>query len=135
MCVSPNFFFQDDKPQPAAKSAPLRFSSTTTTPPPPIKSVVSEDYYYYDDPGSSPGSAPGSNNAPLTPAFQSDYNDYEYYDNNDNINYNIDNDEGDFRKRALQFKKFLRGVTSPMGTEGKLKYLYVYSPHRVDYRS
>ena len=94
------------------KSAPLRFSSTTTTttPAPPIKNVVSEDYYYYDD----PGSAAGSNNAPLTPTFQHDYHDYEYYDN-------IDNDEGDFKKRALQFKKFLRGVTSPMGTEGNVK--------------
>ena len=113
----PNFYLQEDKP---AKAAPLRFSSTTTTtttPTPPVKSVVSEDYYYYDDPGSAPGSAPGSNNAPLTPTFQNDYHDYEYYD--------IDNDEGDFKKRALQFKKFLRGVTSPMGTEGKLKYINI----------
>ena len=121
-----NLYLQDDKPKPQpAKSAPLRFSSTTTTttPAPPIKNVVSEDYYYYDD----SGSAPGSNNAPLTPTFQHDYHDYEYYDN-------IDNDEGDFKKRALQFKKFLRGVTSPMGTEGKLKYIYPHS-QLVDYRS
>ena len=92
-------FLEDDK----FPSAPI--IQTTTTPAPPTKTIVAEDYYYYDDSPPAP-----KQNAPLTGplTFEHDY-DYEYYDNN----------ESNLKKRALNFKKFLGGMTAPMGTEGK----------------
>ena len=92
-------FLEDNK----FPSAPI--IQTTTTPAPPTKTVVAEDYYYYDDSPPAP-----KQNAPLTGqlTFEQDY-DYEYYDNN----------ESNLKKRAINFKKFLGGMTAPMGTEGK----------------
>ena len=94
-------FLEDDR---SIKSSPIIRVPPSTSTRPPIKHVAVEDYYYYD---SEDGSNINPQQSALTAPDQ-EY-DYEYYDN----------DGPAKRKRALDFKKYLHGMTTPMGFEGK----------------